>query len=157
MRQALTWIVVATYICGLCAAAEHKTWKQIQYVGGTVPIKASRYDFNTTLALSADTIVVEIAPATVFQSKKTVRIKVSQVLSLSANDAAWQHVAAVDGAQLPAKPPTLFGVLLNNNFLGLVYETDDGKKGAMLLDSASSTTILRVLSKLTGKPVENSP
>ena len=157
MPQALTFIVLTTLVYQPCAAAEHKTWNQIQYVGGTVPIKASRYDFNTTMALNADTIVVEIAPATVFQSKKTVRIKVSQILSISANDAAWQDVAAVDGAQLPPKPKTLFGVLLSNSFFGLVYETDDGKKGAMLLDSAYSTTILRVLSKLTGKPIENSP
>ena len=157
MRQALTFIVVATLVCRPCAAAEHKSWNQIMYVGGTVPIKTSRYDFNTTLALTADAIVVEIAPATVFQSKKMVRIPISQVLSLSANDAAWQRVAAVDGAKLPAKPPTLFGVLLNDSFLGLVYQEDNGRKGAVLLESVSSTTILRVLSKLTGKPIENAP
>jgi len=157
MPQALTFIVLTTLVYQPCAAAEHKTWNQIQYVGGTVPIKASRYDFNTTLSLTADAIVVEIAPATVFQSKKTVRIPTSQVLSLSSNDAAWQRVAAVDGAKLPAKPPTLFGVLLNNNFLGLVYQQDDGRKGAMLLDSISSPIILRVLSKLTGKPIESAP
>jgi hypothetical protein len=156
MRRALTFIVLAT-LAWPCAAAEHKSWNQILYIGGTVPIKTSRYDFNTTLSLTADAIVVEIAPATVFQNKKTLRIPTSQVLSLSSNDAAWQRVAAVDGAKLPAKPPTLFGVLLNNNFLGLVYQQDDGRKGAMLLDSISSPIILRVLSKLTGKPIESAP
>jgi len=78
-------------------------------------------------------------------------------LSLSANDAAWRKVGAVNGARLPAKPPTLFGVLLNNDFLGLIYAGDDGRKGAMLFDSAFAPVILRVLSKLTGKPIENSP
>jgi len=157
MRRALLLIVVATLLAPPCDAAEHKTWNQIRYLGGTIPIKASRYDWNTTISISTDAIVVEIAPATVFQTKKVVHIKVSQVLSISANDAAWQHVAAVGGAMLPAKPPTLFGVLRDSDFLGLVYETGDGKQGAMLLETSNSNVMARVLSKLTGKPIENSP
>jgi hypothetical protein len=129
----------------------------IRYIGGTVPVKAGHYDWNTTLTVTGDAIVVEIAPATVFTAKKTVRIKPSQVLSLSSGEAAWPHVAAVDGAQLPAKHPTLFGLLLDYEFLGLVYETDDGKRAAMLLDSRFSTVILRVLARVTGKPIKNSP
>jgi hypothetical protein len=66
-------------------------------------------------------------------------------------------VAAVDGAQLPAKHPSLFGLLLDFEFLGLVYETDDGKRAAILLDSNFSGVILRVLAKVTGKPIEFSP
>jgi opacity protein-like surface antigen len=157
MRRALTSIVLATLLCQPCAAADRKSWNQIRYIGGTVQIKTSRYDWNTTLTLTPDAIVVEIAPATVFAAKKTVRIKFSQVVSLSSNEAAWQHVAAIDGAQLPAKHPTLFGVLEDYDFLGVVYETDDGKRAAMLLDSGFSARILKVLSKLTGKPIENSP
>jgi hypothetical protein len=148
---------VATVLCAPSSSAERKSWNQIRYVGGTVPIKTSRYDWNTTLTVTADAIVVEIAPATVFAARKTVRIKPSQIVSLSANEAAWQHVAAVDGAQLPAKHPTLFGILADFEFLGLVYETDDGKRAAMLLDSNLSGPILQVLTKVTGKPIENSP
>jgi hypothetical protein len=148
--------VVATLFCQPCAAAERKSWNQIRYIGGTVQIKTSRYDWNTTLTLSTDAIVVEIAPATVFGARKTVSIKFSQVVSLSANGAAWQHVAAVDGAQLPAQHPKLFGVLEDYAFLGLVYETDDGKRAAMLLDSNFSGMILKALTKLTSKPVEYS-
>jgi hypothetical protein len=154
MRPALTLIAVATLTCSPCAG---KSWNQLRYIGGTVEIKTTRYDFNTVLTVNTDEIVIEIAPARVFQSKKIVRFKLAQVLSLSFGDAAWQRVAAVDGAQLPAKPPTLFGVLVDNNYLGLVFQTDDGKRGAMLLESAYSSIISRVLAKLTGKPVENSP
>jgi len=157
MRRALTYIVVATVLCAPSSSAERKSWNQIRYVGGTVPIKTSRYDWNTTLTVTADAIVVEIAPTTVFAARKTVRIKPSQIVSLSANEAAWQHVAAVDGAQLPAKHPTLFGILADFEFLGLVYETDEGKPAAMLLDSNLSWPILQALTKLTGKPIENSP
>src|SRR5580704_7634903 len=131
MRQALTFVVAATLAGTLCGAAERKSWSQVRYIGGTVPIKTSRYDWNTVVTVNTGEIVVEIAPATVFQSKKMVRIKVSQVLSLSANEAAWQHVAAVDGAQLPAKPPALFGVMQESDYLGLVYQAEDGKRGAI--------------------------
>jgi hypothetical protein len=157
MRRALPFIVVATLCCLPCIAAARKSWNQIRYVGGTVQIKTSRYDWNTTLTITADDIVVEIAPATVFGARKTVRIKPSKVLSLSANNLAWQRVAAVDGAQLPAKHPTLFGMLQEYGFFGLVYETDNGKRGALLLDSGFSPLILRALSSATGKPIENSP
>ena len=157
MRRALTYIVVATVLCPPSSSAERKSWNMIRYVGGTVPVKAGHYDWNTTLTVTDDAIVVEIAPATVFAARKTVRIKPSQVLSLSGNEAAWPRVAAVDGAQLPAKHPRLFGLLLDYEFLGLVYETDDGKRAAMLLDSNFTGVILRVLAKVTGKPIENSP
>lgn len=157
MRRAITYIIVATLLGPPCGAAERKSWNQIRYVGGTVAIKTSRYDWNTTLTISADAILVEIAPPTVFQAKKTLRIELSKVVSLSSNEAAWQHVAAVDGAQLPAKPRMLFGMLLDDTFLGLVYETEDGKRGALLLDSPVSAIILRVLAKLTGKPIDNAP
>jgi hypothetical protein len=157
MRRAFPCIVLATTLCALCAGADHKTWKMIHYIGGTLPIKTSRYDWNTTLTVTSDEIVVEIAPATVFGAKETVRFKPSQVLSLSHGEAAWQHVAAVDGARLQVKPPTLFGLTLGFEMFGIVYDTDSGKRGAMLFDGRFSAVILRVLSKLTGKPIESSP
>ena len=157
MRRALTYIVVATAFCLPSSSADRKSWSQIRYIGGTVQIKTSRYDWNTTLTATADSIEVEIAPATVFAAKKTVRIKPSQVVSLSTNDAAWQRVAAVDGAQLPAKHPKLFGVLADFDSIGMVYEGDDGKRGAMLLESNFSKIILHVLASLSGKAVEYSP
>jgi hypothetical protein len=157
MRRALTFIVVAAVLCPPSGSAERKSWNQIRYVGGTVEIKTSRYDWNTTLTINAGDIVVEIAPATVFAAKKTVRIKPSKVLNLSSNNVAWQRVAAVDGARLPAQPPKLFGVLVEYGSVGLVYETGDGKRGAMLLDSIFSAAILGALGKVTGKPIENSP
>jgi len=157
MRRALTYIVVATAFCPPCSAAKGPSWNQIQYIGGTIRIKTSRFDWNTTLTLDGGAIVVEIAPATVFIPKKTVRIKPSQVVSLSMGASAWRHVAAVDGAQLPSKPPALFGLLQDNGFLGIVYDDDAGKRAAILLDSHFSAAMLQVLMRITGKPVENSP
>jgi hypothetical protein len=157
MRRALTYVAVAAALGTPCFSAERNSWNMVRYVGGTVPVKTSRYDWNTTLTVNHDAILVVIAPATVFAPQKTVRIKPSQVVSLSGGQAAWRHVAAVDGAKLPAKPPTLFGLLLDSGFLGLVYETDDGKRAAMLLDSNYTWAILPALTKVTGKAIENSP
>jgi len=157
MRRPLTYIVVATVLCGLCFAAERRSWNQIRYIGGTVQIKTSRYDWNTTLTLAADAIVVEIAPATVFTPKKTLHIKPSQVLNLVEFEAAWERVAAVNGAQLPAQHPRLFGLLMDASMLGVIYVNDDGKREAILLNSFSSYTIAQALANLTGKAIETKP
>jgi hypothetical protein len=157
MRRALSLIFLAIALCPPCAAADRRSWNHIRYIGGTVQVKASRYDWNTTLSVTADAIIVEIAPATVFTNKKTVRIQPSQVLSLGSDEAAWRRVAAVGGAIIPAKQPALFGMLRDFDYLGLIYQTEDGKRGAMLLESVFSGHILQVLSRLTGKPIENAP
>lgn len=155
MRRALTWILAAAVLCPPGSSAERKSWNQIRYIGGTIQVKTSRYDWNTTVTLSGDTIVVEIAPATVFSAQKTVRIKPSKVVSVSIGTAAWRNVAAIEGAQLPAKHPTLFGLLTDSNDLSLVYDGEDGKRGALLLDIRMSAAVLQALTKLTGKPVED--
>jgi hypothetical protein len=126
-------------------------------VGGTVPIKTSRYDWNTTLtvSLNPDSIVFAIAPAKAFATLQTVRIKPSQVSSLIFGPTAWRRVAEVAGAQLPSKTPTLFGLMEYHSFLGIVYRGDDGKPAAILLDTYSSWQILSVLKELTGKEIED--
>jgi hypothetical protein len=63
----------------------------------------------------------------------------------------------VDGSRLPAKQPTLFGLLQDSGFVGLVYETDDGKRAAILLDTNFMWAIVPALTKVTGKQCENSP
>jgi len=138
-------------------AAERRSWSKLRYVGGTIPAKASRYDWNTELTANPDSIVVVIAPAVVFTPQQTVRIKPSQVTSLSVDEAAWRRVGEVKGAQLPAKTPALFGLLKDRGFIGIVYRTDDGKPAAMLLESLFTRRILAVLKELTGKTVETSP
>jgi len=95
MRRALTYLVVAAALCTQGIAAEHKTWNRIRYVGGTIPVKASPYDWNTTLTVTAnpDMIILSIAPSSVFAHKQTVRIQPSQVSSLLNGSGAWERVA----------------------------------------------------------------
>ncbi|MBZ5618154.1 MAG: hypothetical protein LAQ69_05365 [Acidobacteriia bacterium] len=159
MRRAITWFVVVTALCTPSSSAERRSWNRIRYAGGTIPVKTSPYDWNTTLTVSVNPnmIVLEIAPVSVFQTKQIVRMKPSQVTSLSAGPAAWRRVGEVSGAQLPAKSPALFGLLKDFGFLGIVYQTDDGKSAAILLDSYFSWQMLRVLKAVTGKEIEESP
>jgi len=158
MRRALLCIIVGAACC-TTAAAERKSWNRVRYVGGTIAVKPSPYDWNTTVTATSnpDSIVVVIAPAKLFTSRQTVHVKPSQIISLSAGAGAWRRVAEVPGAELPPKPPTLFGLFEHHNFLGIVYQADDGNRAALLLDSYFSGKILAVLKAITGKPIEDSP
>lgn len=159
MRRALLCIVVGAAYCTAAAAADRKSWNRVRYVGGTVAIKTSPYDWNTTITATSnpDSIVVVIAPAKLFTPRQAVHIKASQIISLSAGPGAWRRVAEVPGAELPPKPPTLFGLFEHHSFFGMVYQADDGNRAALLLDSYFSGSILTALKTMTGKPVEDSP
>lgn len=110
-----------------------------------------------TVTLNPDSLTLVIAPAKAFAPLHTVRIKPSQVISLTYGPAAWRRVAEVGGSQLPSKAPSLFGLLEDHCFLGIVYQTDDGGRAAVLLDSYFSMRILSVLEVLTGKAIEGRP
>ena len=157
MCRTLTPLIVIAALCTSVAGAERKSWSKIRYVGGTILVKTSRYDWNTnlTISLNPDSIEVAIAPAKAFATLQTVHIKPSQIGSLSYGPAAWRRVAETGGAQLPSKTPSLFGFMDHPGFLGIVYRMDDGKRAAILLDSPYfSWNILSVLRELTGKEIE---
>src|SRR3954468_16739700 len=113
MRRAVTCLLVGIALCAPAAAAERRSWHRIRYVGGTIPIKTSPYDYDTKLTISTgpDSIVIVIAPAKVFSSEQTVSIKPSQVVSLSVGTAARQRVSDVQGSQVPNRQPSLFGYM----------------------------------------------
>lgn len=157
MRLAVTYSVVAVLLCTPLSGAERKSWNKIRYLGGTIEIKTSPYDWNTTLTMHPDAIVVSIAPAKMFAHIETVRIKPAQVISLSQGPDAWRRVAEVNGAQLPPKHPALFGLLQDYEFLGIVYSEGTGKRSAMLLDSYFSVQIVKALSAITHRSVEGAP
>ncbi len=157
MRRALTFILLGASLSS-AAAAERKSWNKLRYAGGTLPIKTSPYDWNTKLTLTANpgSIEISVAPAKVFAAGQTVRLKPEQVISLSGGEEALRRVAEVEGAQLPARPPSLFGVLQSYAFMGIVYE-ENGKRGAVLLSGYSTWEILQALKLVTGKPIEVAP
>jgi hypothetical protein len=162
MRFVLTSLLLAAALSTPAAAASRASWNRIRYAGGTIPIKASPYDWNTTLSAAQDLIEVTIAPATLFSPQQTVHMKPAQVKSLSSGQAAWRRVGEVSGAQLPASQfpaprPSLFGLRARHSYVGIVYEGDDGRPAALLLDTEFSKPLLQFLKKITGKLVEVSP
>lgn len=159
MCRALLCIVVGTASFSVAATAGQKSWNKIRYVGGTIAVKTSPYDWNTTLTASAnpDSIVLVIAPAKLFTPRQTVRIKPSQVTSLSYGPDAWRRVAEVPGAQLPSRPPALFGLFDNHYYVAIIYQTDDGNRAAVLLDSYFWGSIMPALEGLTGRRADQAP
>jgi hypothetical protein len=156
MRRAVTYLIVAMALCAPVQAAERRSWNKVRYVGGTLPVPPSRYDFNAKVTISTepDTVVIEIAPTKLFAPGQTVRLKPSQIVSLSSGTAAWRHIADLPGAKVPAKSPSLFGVLKDNGYVGIVYEDDHGNRQGILLDTLFGWQFLPALGKLSGKDIE---
>jgi hypothetical protein len=157
MPRAFGYLLAIAAIGALCSAAERRSWNKVQYIGGTIPIKTSPYDWNTTVTITSnpDSVVLVIAPASLSGHRQTVRLKPSQIAAVVSGPGAWQRVADVRGAQLPSKRPTLFGLLLEYPLAGILFQSDDGKPAAVLLNAPSdSSGILRALEIVTGKPTE---
>jgi hypothetical protein len=131
------------------------TWNRIRYGGGTVQAKVDPYDWNTTLTVSSDKIVLE------FGHRVTLRLKPSQVTVLSYGQEAHRRVADMVTLSVFFTPLALFGLLheSKNHFVGIEFTDDDGKKGAVLLEvhKDSYKAVLETLKTVTGKPVQISP
>jgi hypothetical protein len=159
IRRTVAALMVATALFAARPAGERKSWNKIRYAGGTIAITTSAYDWNTTLtiATSPASIVLSIAPGTLFSSKQTVRIAPSLVTSISVGAAARRRVGEVGGAHLDGNLPPLFGLMQDNGYLGIVFQTDEGKPASVLLETHQVGQILAVLKSVTGKAVDDSP
>ena len=143
MRRALAYFLVAAAMGGISPAAERKSWNRIQYVGGTPPMKADSYDWDTTVTIRSnpDAMELSVAPSSVFGHPQTFRLKASQITGVVYGPGAWQQAADVPGVQLPAKPHGLFGLLNRRymlisklyTFVAILYDGDNGKPAAILL------------------------
>ncbi len=94
-----------------------------------------------------------------FSPKATVRIKPSQVRSISYGQEAHRRVENVVALGVLVGPFALFGLLhvSRDQLVGIVYDTDDGKRGAVLLESPFAMAILAALKNVTGKPIDVAP
>jgi hypothetical protein len=131
------------------------SWNKIRYSGGTVEAKVNPFDWNTTLTVTGDAIVLQIGP------RQTLRLNPAQVTALSYGQEAHRRVADMVALSLVATPLALFGILHKSttHFIGIEYKTSDGKPGAVLLEADKNNyrAILQVLKGVTGKPVQNAP
>lgn len=138
----------------LATGAERKSWSKVRYLGGTVSIKTSRYDWNTTIVVTPATVLITIDPASVFDKRQVVRFETSKITGLFLGASAWRKTSEAIAPQTLRRTPTLFGVLVDDIAAAILYDTDDGKRGALLFESPEQYLIIRVLSQLSGKPVE---
>jgi hypothetical protein len=154
-RRALAAFVIVSLTWTQAQGAPRRTnvWNKIRYRGGTVQAKVDDWDWNTTLTVKPDEIVVLFAPHT------TVRIKPAQVESISYGKEAHKRVGDIVALSLVLGPLALFGLLRHptDNLVGIVYHTDDGKRGAILLETDLYWPILQALKEATGKPVDMTP
>lgn len=153
MRRTVAVCVLLTFSWMQAPGASRNSWNKIRYRGGTVAAKVDAWDWNTTLTVNPDEIVVIFAPRT------TVRIKQSQVDSISYGQEAHRRVGDIVALSFVLGPLALFGLLQHpqDHLVGIVYHTDDGKRGAILLETPSYWVILQALKTATGKPVDISP
>ncbi len=123
-------------------------------IGGTFEGKTSRYDWNATITVTDDLITITIDPVSVFDKRQIIRMKPSAISGLFAGSTAWRRTSEVIAPATLRKPPTLFGVLVDDIGAAILYDTDGGKRGALLFESPYQYLILRVLSQLSGKTIE---
>ena len=132
------------------------SWNRIRYGGGTVAAKVNPYDWNTTLTVTADSIVF------VFGRGAPFKLAPSEITALGYGEKAYRHVADMVALSVAfVNPLVLFGILhqSKNHFISIEFQTSDRKPGVVLLeaDKNNYVAILAALKTVTGKPVQNAP
>jgi len=155
LRSRLACSLAVLLACAPVLDAQGNSWNRIRYGGGTVVAKVDPYDWNTTLTIAANQIVL------VFGHHVTLTLKPSQVTALSYGQEAHRRVADMVTLSVIFTPLALFGLLheSKNHFVGIEFEDNAGKPGAVLLEvhKDSYKAILETLKTVTGKPVRISP
>ncbi len=155
MRRAIAISVAMWMVAAQCLWAGGNPWNRLRYAGGTIGIKVSPYDWNTTLGITPNTIVLRIA------YRQNVVIKPAQVVAVSYGKEAHRRVADMVALSFVATPLALFGLLHESkvHYIGIQYDLEGGKHEALLLEAHKDDyrAILAALAAITGKPVVNAP
>jgi hypothetical protein len=151
-RRIVALAVLSTYWLW----ADGNSWNKIRYAGGTVAARVNPYDWNTTLTITPDTIVL------MFAHRTTLKLAPSQVTALSYGLEAHRRVADMVALSVVfLNPLMLFGILhqSKNHFIGIEFRAADGKPGGVLLEADKNNygAILEALKAVTGQPVHNGP
>ena len=155
MRRILAYSLIVTVSWAQSLHAEGNSWNKIRYTGGTIQAKVNPYDWNTTLTVTSDAIVLAFARG------QTVRIKPAQVTVLSYGQEAHRRVADMVALSMLVTPLALFGLLhkSKDHLVSVEWRGDDGKPAAVLLEVHKDQyrSLLGALKTVTGKPVANAP
>jgi hypothetical protein len=156
-RKRVTGLAAAlALLAGQLFAGNGNSWNKIRYSGGTVAAKVNPYDWNTTLTVTADRIVL------VFAHRTSLKLEPSQVTALSYGEQAYRRVADMVALSVVfVNPLVLFGILhqSKNHFIGIEFRENGDKNGVVLLEADKNNyqAILEALKTVTGKPVKNTP
>ena len=157
VRSVKTWVVgvLALALASTQCLGQVNSWNKIRYIGGTVRVNVDPYDWNTTLTVTADAVVM------VFAHRETVKIPPSHVTALSYGQEAHRRVADMVVISLLANPVALFGLLhqSKDHFIAIEYTGDDNKPASVLFEAHKDNykSVLRALKAFTGKPVQGDP
>jgi hypothetical protein len=136
-------------------AAATNSWNKIRFMGGSIQPKVDPYDWNTTLTVTPDAIVLA------FEHNQKQRILLSQVTALSYGQEAHRRVTEMVALSVMVTPVALFGLLHKgkDHFIAIQYQTEDGKPASILLEAHKDNykAVLEALKSATGKPVANAP
>lgn len=155
-RLLLTGLLLFTLVAPQPArAATANVWKKVRYQGGTIDASVNRFDWNTTVTTSADTVEL------LFGGFQSVRIPARSITALSYGQKAYRRVADMATLSVFLTPVALFGVLhkSRDHLIGIEFKGTDAKPGAVLLmvHKDRYRELLLTLKDMTGKPVENWP
>ena len=156
MRAPTERLIALAVLAAHLLAGDGNSWNKIRYSCGTVPAKVNPYDWNTSLTVTSDSILL------VFGHRTSLKLAPSQVTGLSYGEQAYRRVADMVALSVVfVNPLVLFGILhqSKNHFISIEFRGDDGKNGAVLLEADKNNyrAILEALKAVTGKPVESTP
>jgi hypothetical protein len=153
-------LLIGLLLCTLIAprpvrAAGANVWKKVRYEGGTVDVSVNRFDWNTTVTITSDTLEL------LFGGLKSSRIGARDITRISYGQKAYRRVADMATLSVLLTPLALFGILhkSKDHLIGIEFTASDGKAAAVLLmvHKDQYRELLLTLKDITGKPVENWP
>jgi hypothetical protein len=154
-HSAVAWSLALSMCWTPALTAGGNSWNKIRFLGGTIQPKVDPYDWNTTLTVTSDAIVLA------FEHNQRIRLSPAQVTALSYGQEAHRRVTEMVALSFFVTPVALFGLLHKgkDHFIGIEYRAEDGKPASVLLEAHKDQyrAILEGLKTVTGKPVANSP
>jgi hypothetical protein len=156
MRTRRIFAILLAILSVQCLLAGDNSWNKIRFIGGTIPAKGyDPYDWNTTLVVRADGILMTIG------HRQTLRIPPAQISTISYGQEAHRRVGEMVALSAIVTPVALFGLLHKgkDHYIGIEYHGDDGKTASVLLEADKNNyrAVLDALKTVTGRPVENAP
>ena len=140
-RPALSGVL----ILALSGFSPATSFDRIRYCGGTASSRAGADEWDNTLAVAPEQIVLYLADG------QRVKIDPALVTNLSYGQEAHRELATLVDLGVIVAPVPLLGLLFTNrqHFIGIEYETADGGK-AVLLIQAHKDNYRAVLQALRG-------